>query len=71
MSSDNPCRVKKNTNNFFIGNFTIVTQLCDFFVVFLCFVYPRPVASMLNVDSVHGISIYECPSHFANVYFQL
>ena len=24
----------KNTNNFFIGNFTILTQLCDFFVVF-------------------------------------
>jgi hypothetical protein len=31
---DNPCRAKKNTNNFFIGNFTILTQLCDFFVVF-------------------------------------
>ena len=29
-----PCRVKKNTNNFFIGNFTILTQLCDFVVVF-------------------------------------
>ena len=23
-----------HTNNFFIGNFTILTQLCDFFVVF-------------------------------------
>jgi hypothetical protein len=26
-----------NTNNFFIGNFTILTQLCDFFVVFWTF----------------------------------
>jgi hypothetical protein len=33
--SDNPCRAKKNTNNFFIDNFTILTQLCDFCV--LCF----------------------------------
>jgi hypothetical protein len=31
---DNPCRAKKNTNHFFIGNFTILTQLCDFVVVF-------------------------------------
>jgi hypothetical protein len=31
---DNPCRAKTNTNNFFIGNFTILTQLCDVFVVF-------------------------------------
>jgi hypothetical protein len=28
---DNPCRAKKNTNNFFIGNFTILTQICHFF----------------------------------------
>ena len=33
---DNPCRAKKNTTNFFIGNFTILTQLCDFF----CFALP-------------------------------
>ena len=26
---------KQNTNNSFIGNFTILTQLCDFFL--LCF----------------------------------
>ena len=32
---DYPCRAKKNTNNFFIGNFTILAQLCDFFL--LCF----------------------------------
>ena len=31
---DNPCRAKKNTNNFFISNFTILTQLCDFFLCF-------------------------------------
>ena len=31
---NNPCRAKKNTNNFFISNFTILTQLCDFVVVF-------------------------------------
>jgi hypothetical protein len=31
---DNPCRAKKNTNNFVIGNFIILTQLCDFVVVF-------------------------------------
>ena len=30
---DNPCRAKKNTNNFCIGNFTILTQLCDFVVL--------------------------------------
>jgi hypothetical protein len=30
---DNPCRAKKNTNNFFIGNFTILTQLCDLFAM--------------------------------------
>ena len=38
---DNPCRAKKNTNNFFIGNFTILAQLCDFFccalTFFICF----------------------------------
>jgi hypothetical protein len=33
-SSENPCLAKKNTNNFVIGNVTILTQLCDFFVVF-------------------------------------
>jgi hypothetical protein len=29
----NPYRAKENTNNFVISNFTILTQLCDFFVV--------------------------------------
>ena len=32
---DNPCRVKKILIIFLIGNFTILTQLCDFFIVFL------------------------------------
>jgi hypothetical protein len=36
---DNPCRAKKNTNNFFIGNFTILTQLCDFFCCVLTFLW--------------------------------
>ena len=36
---DNPCRANKNTNNFFIGNFTILTQLCYFFVVFWPFLF--------------------------------
>jgi len=39
--SDNPCQAKKNANNFFIGNFTILTQLCDFFVVFWLFFNER------------------------------
>jgi hypothetical protein len=30
---------KKNNNNFLIGNFTILTQLCDFFVVFWPFFF--------------------------------
>ena len=34
-----PCRAKKNTNNFLIGNFTILTQLCYFFVVFWPFLF--------------------------------
>ena len=33
--SDNPCRAKKNANDYFIGKFTMLTQLCDFFCV--CF----------------------------------
>ena len=34
---DNPCLAKKNTNHFFIGNFTILAPLCDLFVLFWTF----------------------------------
>jgi hypothetical protein len=28
---DNPCQAKNDTNNIFIGNFTILTQFCERF----------------------------------------